>query len=841
VSDAVTSDWLLPQPGAPPAVKPAAEKRSETEAPKRELVSRFGKVAVIGLIEPQTRANKDAPHRLTVDGREIECHAKRKPDDLRDRGMTAICIGEFSRVSANKFNADIVIEGRSDTQAGNLLDIHDFLTDIVDGPSKAFDILDEFGVEAKAIVTENPYRIAEVEGVGFKTADKAAKAIWGAENFDRYRPERLAAALAISVQEQSLQTGSTVVSRVAAVNTAMGPNFLDLPQLLETRMRVEATIPTLIANERLAHHAHGAAPHVGLTRFLHSEKTAAKIVNEKLRNHHGLFETEDEAADVAIYAARQSGFSLTPSQQSALGKLLTAPVGVMTGGPGVGKTTVTKIYCDVQANEGKIIALVAPTGRAAQRLGEATGRPASTIHRAFQVGPGGKARVNAGNPLEVDVLVVDEASMLDAGLARVILNGVKPECHVLFVGDVDQLPAIMPGNVLSDLLNTPHVPRARLTEVMRQAEGSDIIRAARQFNAGKGLPKALSGENDFLYVEARTDGEALELARKLLTDVFPAIEKKDGSPVDLTRDVQILCTHNDKGEISRWNVAQVFARTVNPSIDRGKLRTGSNAKTSGFANPDEMIGVGDKVICLKNDYELGVMNGEIGIVRDFTTDRGDIETIAVEFDSSDAIGDPAACNATDDDAPPDPRRILTFKGKTLKNITAAGAITVHKSQGSQFPCVIVLVPRSAGGFVSRRLVYTAMTRAKEFLAVIGVRDALDLASREMGAPRVTTLQEQLMVELMAAPNRRVAVNAPPSAPLDVSDPSFDTDGARYYLCADSPLSKATMERWRQTGTGPEFIRLGGVVRYRQSALERYLDARTNLVVRGKNRRPEAAE
>ena len=753
-------------------------------AEKPRLISRLGKIAIIGTIQPQQRASRESPYPLTVDDQSLECFAKRVPSDLAGRGaaktrsMSAICIGEFSRRDPKKFLADLVVEGRSDARAAELLDIHDFLTDLVDGPAKAFDILDEFGIDTKKIVTENPYKIVEVEGVGFKTADKCAKSLWGDQTFDRYHPMRLQAALALAVADQCLQTGSTIASRVAVINTAMGANYLDLPQLSETRMRLDSMFPALVTAEKIAVHTGRAAPHVGLTRFLHAEKSVAKIVREKLAmGKYGKWKNPPFSAIEA--AADAVGITLAQSQEDALNDLLGVPVGVLTGGPGTGKSTILRIFCDVLAKMGRDIALCAPTGRAAQRLGETTGRPASTIHRLFQVGPNGKARVNADAPLGkgmpprndeddddrtfVDVLVVDEASMLDAGLARVVMNGVNPECQVLFVGDVDQLPAIMPGNVLTDLLATEKVPRARLTEIMRQAEGSDIIRAARQFNTGKGLPRELSGENDFLHVQAASEAEAMAFVRKLLTEVFPGIIKKNGEPIDLTRDVQILATHNDKGEIARWNAAQVFQEIVNPGAVRGKLRAGQNSKTSGFANPDEMVGVDDKVIALKNDYDLGVMNGEIGIVRDIQKDNfGDIESIAVEFDPVAGV-EQESTNFEDDGrapedgfsgrddgrAPEDPRRIIVFKGKTLKNVTAAGAITVHKSQGSQFPAVIVLVPRSAGGFVSRRLVYTAMTRAAEFLAVVSIRDSIDLASRELGSPRLTTLGECLASPLNA--------------------------------------------------------------------------------------------
>ena len=706
------------------------------------LVSASGKRAICGIIQPQARPGRDVPYPLKIEGQgdEFVCHAKRTPEELRETAIRAILIGDFSRVHPNRFDADLVLAGSGSETGAALLDIYDFLCGLVEGSSKAFDILEEFGVDTKRIVTENPYRIVEVDGVGFKTADKAARQIWG-EPFDRFRPERLSAAMALAVQEQCLSTGSTVVIRSAAIAAAMGAQFLDLPLLAETRAKLDAIVPDLIAKERLALHDDGSpqgAQAIGMNRFLRSEQTVAAVVNAKLgvgaaQTAWPMFSDRRPARRLVQMVEKDLGFTLADSQTDALEILLTSTVAVLTGGPGTGKTTITRAYCDAQAKEGREVVLVAPTGRAAQRLSESTGRVASTIHRAFMIGANGRAKVNLHNPLRCDVLVVDEASMLDAGLARIVMNGIPPAAHVLFVGDVDQLPSIMPGNVLSDLLETPHVPRARLTKTMRQAEGSHIIQAAKLFNGGKGLPKELSGENDFLYIEAQSDEEALDYVARLLREVFPDVEKKDGSSIDLLRDVQILATHNDKGPIARWNVSQFYAPIVNPGIQRAKLRSGGNAKASGFANPDEMIGIGDKVISLKNDYDLGVMNGEIGFVRSMRVERGDIEELHVEFDPA----------APEDGEVAEPR-MVRFQGNTLKNVTAAGAITVHKSQGSQFPAVICLVPRSAGSFVSRRLIYTAMTRAQQFLAVIGVRDACDLASRATGSPRVTTLSSNLL-------------------------------------------------------------------------------------------------
>ena len=710
------------------------------------LLSTTGKQAILGTIHPQKRAGRDAPYRLGITGAgEVNCHAKRTPPDLRERSMRAIVIGDFSRIDPTRFDADLVLEGASATDAAALIDIFDFLHPLVESQAKAFDILEEFGVDTKIVVLENPYRIVEVDGVGFKTADKAARQIWG-EPFDRMRTERLAAALALAVEDQCIFTGSTVVQRAAAISAALGPKLLDLPMLAATRGALDEIIPELITKERLAQHGSGAA--VGMTRFIRSEETVARIVNQKIGLIEGPrpgayapYTHPKEAIRRVAQVTKGLPFTLADSQREALGTLLTSPIGVLTGGPGTGKTTITRVFCDVHEANGKSVVLVAPTGRAAQRLSESTGREASTIHRAFMIGPNGRAKMTAQNPLPCDVLVVDEASMLDAGLARTVLNGVPSSTLVLFVGDADQLPSIMPGNVLADLLATPHVPRAQLTQVMRQAEGSDIIKAARQFNAGKGIPRELSGENDFLYVEAAGDDEALEYVRRLMDGVFPEIAKKDGSPIDPLRDVQILCTHNDKGPIARWNVSQFYNSLANPLTNRAKLRSGGNSKNSGFANPDEMVGIGDKVISLKNDYDLGVMNGEIGFVASMKTDRGDVDSLTVEFDP--APGDVEINEPGDYGSVPKPR-LVTFSGKTLKNVTAAGAITVHKSQGSQFPAVICLVPRSAGSFVSRRLIYTAMTRAQQFLAVIGVRDACDLASREVGSPRTTTLPENLM-------------------------------------------------------------------------------------------------
>lgn len=370
-----------------------------------------GKIALCGVIHPQVRPDQRAPHRLVLaGGLAVECHARRTPDDLRERAMNAICIGEYSRAGQGaagepKFIADLVVAGAGEKTVRGLLDLYDFLTGILESGAKAFDVIEEFGAEAREIVEGNPWRIVEVDGVGLKTADKAAKAVRGVENFDRMCVERLSAALTLAVRDQSMSTGSTIVSHAAAINLAMGLNFLDLPQTGELRMRLDAMFPALVSAEKLVPHTRGATGHVGLARFLNSEKTVAKIVKEKL-NRDARQGDLPPAPDAFV----TGDLTLAPSQDRAMRALIDAPVGVLTGGPGTGKTSTVRCYCDTLAAAGLLIALCAPTGRAAQRLAQSTGREASTIHRLFQVGPNGKARVNAANPLACDALVVDEST-----------------------------------------------------------------------------------------------------------------------------------------------------------------------------------------------------------------------------------------------------------------------------------------------------------------------------------------------------------------------------------------------------------------------------------------------
>jgi exodeoxyribonuclease V alpha subunit len=375
---------------------------------------------------------------------------------------------------------------------------------------------------------------------------------------------------------------------------------------------------------------------------------------------------------------------------------------VITGGPGVGKTTLVNAILRIVRARGVVVALCAPTGRAAKRLTETTGSEAQTIHRLLETDPKtGSFTRNEANPLACDMLVLDEASMVDVPLMRSVLKALPDRAALIIVGDVDQLPSVGPGQVLKDVIGSETVPVVRLTEVFRQAAQSRVILNAHRINRGQ-MPELQSVEgSDFYFVDA-TDPE--NAVRKMLTLVRHRIPARFG--LDPVRDVQVLCPMN-RGGLGARALNLELQRTLNPHSEVRVERFGWT------------YSVGDKIMQTENNYERDVFNGDLGIVARIDMEAG---VLVVNFDGRDVV----------------------YGFGELDELVLAYATTIHKSQGSEYPAVVIPLTTQHYIMLARNLLYTAVTRGKQLVVLIGQRRALAIAVRNGVARwRWSKLWEQL--------------------------------------------------------------------------------------------------
>ena len=389
----------------------------------------------------------------------------------------------------------------------------------------------------------------------------------------------------------------------------------------------------------------------------------------------------------------RTGLALAPSQREALQLALASKALVITGGPGVGKTTLVNSILQVLRAKGMEVALCAPTGRAAKRLSESTKLEARTIHRLLETDPktGGFKRDDT-NPLACELLVVDETSMVDVPLMRALLKALPTEAALLLVGDVDQLPSVGPGQVLADIIGSGAVPVVRLTEVFRQAAESQVIVNAHRINRGQ-MPELRAGDGtDFFFVEA---DEPEEGVRKLLTVVRDRIPARFG--LDPVRDVQVLCPMN-RGGLGARSLNIELQAALNPP---GELRV----ERFGWT-----FGVGDKVMQVANDYDRDVYNGDLGVVSAIDPEEGEL---AVTFEG----------------------REVTYGFGELDELVLAYATTIHKSQGSEYPAVVIPLSTQHYAMLARNLLYTGVTRGKRLVVLVGQRRALAIAVRNGSARR----------------------------------------------------------------------------------------------------------
>jgi exodeoxyribonuclease V alpha subunit len=535
-------------------------------------------------------------------------------------------------------------------------------------------IFKTYGANAIQVLSENPYRLArDVRGIGFKTADIIAASL----GIEKTAMIRARAGIGFTLTE-AMDDGHCGLPLDELVPVA--EQLLEIPaSIVEHALDLE-----LEAGEVVADDVEGRR-----CIFLAGLHRAERAIADRLRAlREGVLPWPHvDPAKAIVGVEGKASITLAESQRAALRLALLTKVLVITGGPGVGKTTLINSVLKVLGAKGIEIALAAPTGRAAKRLSESTGRVAKTIHRLLDVDPRhGSFRRNEENRLNCELLVVDEMSMVDVPLMHALLRAVPDRAALILVGDVDQLPSVGPGQVLADIIDSAAVPVVRLTEVFRQAAESRIIANAHRINQG-GMPDwARDPDSDFHFVPCR---DAEDAAAKILEIVRDRIPARFG--LDPIRDIQVLCPMNRGG---------LGARALNLELQR-VLNLPDDASIQRFG---WTFGGGDKVMQVENDYDKDVYNGDLGFVRAIDPEAGEV---LVEFDG---------------------RKIAYGLGE-LDELVLAYATTIHKSQGSEYPAVVIPLTTQHYPMLRRNLLYTGVTRGKRLVVIVGQRRAIGIAVR----------------------------------------------------------------------------------------------------------------
>jgi exodeoxyribonuclease V alpha subunit len=535
--------------------------------------------------------------------------------------------------------------------------------------------------DAVQMISDNPYRLArDIRGIGFRTADQIASRL----GIEKTAMIRVRAGISYALAEAMDEGHCGLPAEELATQTE---TLIEVPaDLIETALALELEAGDVVADTLDGNRC----------IFLAGLYRAEREIAERLRIlAAGGTPWPRIDADKAIpWVEGKTGLLLADSQKQAVCMALASKALVITGGPGVGKTTLLSSILKIQMAKRTAVALCAPTGRAAKRLSESTGLEAKTIHRLLETDPAkGGFRRDESNPLSCELLVVDEASMVDVLLMRALLRALPDQSALLVVGDVDQLPSVGPGQVLADIIGSAAVPVVRLTEVFRQAAESRVIINAHRINRGQMPELDQTGPgSDFYFVDAVDPEDGVQ---KILTIVRDRIPKAFG--LDAVRDVQVLCPMN-RGGLGARSLNVELQKALNPPGEERVERFGWT------------FCPGDKVMQVENDYDREVYNGDLGIISRLDMEESELH---VSFDGRD----------------------VTYGFGELDELVLAYATTIHKSQGSEYPAVVIPVTTQHYTMLARNLLYTGVTRGKRLVVLVGQRKALAIAVRNQGARR----------------------------------------------------------------------------------------------------------
>jgi exodeoxyribonuclease V alpha subunit len=558
------------------------------------------------------------------------------------------------------------------------------------GGARAFRIQKQYGKQAVALIRENPYRLVhEIRGIGFNTADAMAQRL----GLDVRSPFRLMAGLrhVVDAARERGHCGIPVDEAIGQSVQLLGVEPDLVAQTIETAVAGGVVIAEELDGRRIV-----------FEPSLYRAESRIASTLAKLAGEAPAWRGIDPQEAVGT-AEAESGIPLDGSQRRAIDLALTSRAVVITGGPGVGKTTLVRALVAVFDSAGLTVSLAAPTGRAAKRLGENTGRMAQTIHRLLEMSPeSGQFKRNEEDTLDAEVIIVDESSMVDVPLLDAILRAMAPQAAIILVGDADQLPSIGPGQVLHDILRSERIPSIRLTEIHRQSEGSEIVVNAHRINKGR-LPRFGSGSewSDMFFFPAKSPEHAVRQVVELVAKRIPG--RFGFHPL---RDVQVL--------------APMRSGTVGIDLLNAELQRVMNPPDQYKARVERPNGVlfcrGDKVMQIANNYEKSVFNGDVGIVAAVDAEE---ELLTVDFGG---------------------QAIVDYAFDEADQLTLAYATTIHKSQGSEYEAVVVALMPQHSIMLRRNLLYTAVTRGRKLVVIVGDSGSIEKAVRTgRGGERWTRL------------------------------------------------------------------------------------------------------